>query len=237
MRHAERMATVGQFAAGISHEIRNPLAAISGSIELLAKTPHAADEDKALMAIVVREIERLNDLITELLEYASPRPREVANVDLALLVSEIVKVMRQDRTWGAISWTEVLPDRPLVIAADPAKVRQVVWNLCRNAAEAASTGGARVTARVRLDAAHIEIEIEDDGPGIAPEHVTKIFDPFFTTRKNGTGLGLATCHAVVAEHGGTLTVASEFGHGARFTVRLPVRVADEHSQISESTLG
>ncbi len=221
MRRAERMATVGQLAAGIAHEIRNPLAAISGSIELLANTPQVAEDDKALMTIVVREIERLDTLINELLEYANPRPRELIEIDLAVLVGETLQVMRQDRTWGAITWVAELPDGRIGMTADPSKLRQVVWNLCRNAAEAAQAGGGHVTARARVDEVKVVIEIEDDGPGIAPEHVARIFDPFFTTRKKGTGLGLATCHAIVADHGGSLAVSSEPGRGARFIVTLP----------------
>ncbi|HVK75371.1 MAG TPA: ATP-binding protein [Kofleriaceae bacterium] len=224
-RRAERLATVGHLAAGIAHEIRNPLASISGSIELLANTPQASPDDRALMAIVVREIERLDRLINELLEYASPRPREAVEFDLATLVAEAVQVMRQDRTWGAIEWTTELPAGPIVITADPAKLRQVVWNLCRNGAEAAAGGGGHVTVRARVTGAVVAVEIEDDGPGIAPEHVARIFDPFFTTKQKGTGLGLATCHAIVAEHGGALTVASEVGRGTRFTATLPRQAA------------
>mgnify|MGYP000989550123 CR=1 FL=1 len=223
MRRAERLATVGQLAAGVAHEIRNPLASISGSIELLGQAPRVSDDDKALMAIVVREIERLDRLINELLEYASPRPRTLVHFDLLTVISEVVQVMRQDKSRGDVRLESELPDEPLWLTADPGQLRQVLWNLCRNAAEAASgaSGGAAVTVRARGDTIGATIEVEDNGPGIAAEHLPRIFDPFFTTKMRGTGLGLATSHAIVTEHGGTLDVRSEPGRGTRFVVRLP----------------
>ncbi len=224
MRRAERLATVGQLAAGIAHEIRNPLASISGSVELLAQAPRVSDDDKALMAIVVREIERLDGLIDDLLEYANPRPRTLVSFDLVGMIGEVVQVMRQDKGRGDVTLVTDLPAAPASITADPGQLRQVLWNLCRNAAEAAASGAAgagTVTVRARQDAIGFTIEVEDDGPGIPPEHLAHIFDPFFTTKKRGTGLGLATSHTIVTEHGGTLDVRSQPGHGSRFVVRLP----------------
>ncbi|KAB2910122.1 MAG: PAS domain-containing protein, partial [Kofleriaceae bacterium] len=147
MRRAERLATVGQLAAGVAHEIRNPLASISGSIELLGQAPRVSEDDKALMAIVVREIERLDQLINELLEYANPRPRTLVRFDLLSVISEVVQVMRQDKSRGEVRLETELPDEALELTADPGQLRQVLWNLCRNAAEAASgaVGGAVVT--------------------------------------------------------------------------------------------
>ncbi|MEZ4404038.1 MAG: ATP-binding protein [Kofleriaceae bacterium] len=218
-RRNERLATVGQLAAGVAHEIRNPLASISGSIELLSLSAPTSDDDRALMAIVLREIDRLNNLITELLEYANPRPRVVVELDVAVVLDDVAAVLRQDRTWGPITIVGA-GDRPLPLAGDPAKLRQVVWNLARNACEAAAAGGGHVRLDGRDHGAAVVIEIADDGPGIPAEHLPNIFDPFFTTKRKGTGLGLATCHAIVAEHGGAIDVASSAG-GTTFTVRLP----------------
>jgi two-component system sensor histidine kinase PilS (NtrC family) len=221
MRRAERLATVGQLAAGIAHEIRNPLASISGSIELLAQAPRASDEDKALMAIVLREIDRLNALVGELLDYANPRPPEPVRFDLAQLLAETLQVVRQDRSWGGVQVKAELPGQPLEVVADPAKLRQVAWNLVRNATEALAGGIGQVTVRARDEGDQVVVEVEDDGPGIPADQLGRIFDPFFTTKKRGTGLGLATCHTIVAEHGGTLTVASAPGQGSRFVMTLP----------------
>jgi two-component system sensor histidine kinase PilS (NtrC family) len=223
MRRAERLATVGQLAAGIAHEIRNPLASISGSVELLGQAPRVSEDDKALMAIVVREIERLDQLINELLEYANPRPRTLVSFDLLTVLSEVVQVMRQDKGRGEVSLETELPEGPIMLTADPSQLRQVMWNLCRNAIEAAkeASDGGVVTVRTREDAVGVTIEVEDNGPGIASDNLPRIFDPFFTTKKRGTGLGLATSHAIVTEHGGTVAVRSAPGQGTRFVVRLP----------------
>ena len=223
MRRAERLATVGQLAAGIAHEIRNPLASISGSVELLGQAPRVSEDDKALMAIVVREIDRLDRLIDELLEYANPRPRTLVSFDVIGMVTEVVQVMRQDKSRGELTLTTELPAESVTITADPGQLRQVMWNLCRNAADAACAGGraGEVTVRAREDSIGVTIEVEDDGPGIPAENLARIFDPFFTTKKRGTGLGLATSHTIVTEHGGTVNVRSEAGRGTRFVVRLP----------------
>ncbi len=223
MRRTERLATVGQLAAGIAHEIRNPLASISGSIELLGQAPRASEEDKALMAIVLREIDRLNALVGELLDYANPRPPELVEFDLGELLAETLQVLRQDRSWGGVRVVAELPSERLVVVADPAKLRQVAWNLVRNATEAIVGGVGQVVVRAHADGEQVVVEVEDDGPGIPADQLARIFDPFFTTKKRGTGLGLATCHGIVAEHGGTLAVDSTPGRGSRFVMTLPRR--------------
>jgi two-component system sensor histidine kinase PilS (NtrC family) len=241
MRRAERLATVGQLAAGVAHEIRNPLASISGSIELLRQTPQASDEDRALMAIVHREIQRLNSLIGDLLDYANPRPSQRVEIDLCLLVRETAQVARADPAFAAVT-LEVDAEGPLSLCADPSKLRQVVWNLLRNAADAAgghvrvavhrasapgapgpaaARGGVADEGRPGSRRALATIAIADDGPGIPPELIGRIFDPFFTTKPRGTGLGLAICHAIVAEHGGRIVVDSEVGRGTTLHVALP----------------
>ena len=219
-QRAERLATVGQLAAGIAHEIRNPLASISGSIELLQAAPQATEDDRTLMQIVNREIQRLNVLIGDLLDYANPRPSEPVDFDLGGLVEETLRVARADAAFAEITLT-CETDRPLAMRADPAKLRQVVWNLVRNARDAAAIGGKHVAVTARLRDGKAVIEIRDDGPGIAKELVARIFDPFVTTKQQGTGLGLATTHAVVAEHGGRIDVETELGHGTAMIVTLP----------------
>ncbi len=221
-RRTERMATVGQLAAGVAHEIRNPMASISGSIELLRASPQASEDDRALMSIVHREIQRLNVLIGDLLDYANPRKKQSVDFDLASLIEETVQVARGDQNFADVELTAEIKDKPLPIHADPAKVRQVVWNLIRNAADAALQGGKHVRVAVHRDGTEgAAISVADDGQGI-PEHlVGRIFDPFVTTKQKGTGLGLATCHAIVAEHGGRIDVETETGKGTTMTVMIP----------------
>jgi two-component system sensor histidine kinase PilS (NtrC family) len=219
-QRSARLVTVGHLAAGIAHEIRNPLASISGSIELLRQAPQTSEDDRTLMNIVHREINRLNVLIGDLLDYANPRPRQTVDFDLAVLVEEVLQVARGDQAFSTVEITSELA-RPLPIHADPAKLRQVVWNLVRNAADAADAGGKHVKVTARADAEGPMISVADDGPGIPPEQLAKIFDPFFTTKSKGTGLGLATCYAIVVEHGGRIDAESEAGKGTTMVVRLP----------------
>ncbi len=221
-RRTERMATVGQLAAGVAHEIRNPMASISGSIELLRANPQASDDDRALMTIVHREIQRLNVLIGDLLDYANPRQKQPVDFDLASLVEELAQVARGDQNFADVELTTEVIDKPLAIFADPAKVRQVVWNLVRNAADAASAGGKHVRIAVRRSGIEgATIAVSDDGVGIPDHMVGRIFDPFVTTKQKGTGLGLATCHAIVAEHGGRIDVETEAGKGTKMVVTIP----------------
>ncbi|TMQ26102.1 MAG: hypothetical protein E6J90_04715 [Deltaproteobacteria bacterium] len=219
-RRSERLAMVGQLAAGVAHEIRNPLASISGSIELLRQGPSAPEEDRALMAIVHREIQRLNALIGDLLDYANPKPPQPVDFDLGVMVEETLKVARAEPAFASVEMAMEV-DRPLPIHADPAKLRQVLWNLLRNAADAAALGKKHVHVDAWREVDATIIAVTDDGPGIAADQLTRIFDPFFTTKSKGTGLGLATCHAIVAEHGGHIDVTSEPGKGTRMLVSVP----------------
>ncbi|HET9620080.1 MAG TPA: ATP-binding protein [Kofleriaceae bacterium] len=219
-RRSERLATVGQLAAGVAHEIRNPLASISGSIELLQLAPVASDDDRALMAIVHREIQRLNAMIGDLLDYANPRPPQLVDFDLGVMVEETLHVARGEQAFAQVEMA-LSVERPLAIHADPAKLRQVLWNLLRNAADAAALRGKHVHVEARRDHEATVIVVSDDGPGIAADKLARIFDPFFTTKNQGTGLGLATCHAIIAEHHGHLDVESTVGVGTRMIVTLP----------------
>ncbi|NVB81181.1 MAG: PAS domain-containing protein [Kofleriaceae bacterium] len=219
-RRAERMATVGQLAAGVAHEIRNPMASISGSIELLRQSPQTSDDDRTLMTIVHREIQRLNALIGDLLDYANPRAKQTVDFDLGLLVDETVQVARGDQNFADVELVSTV-DQPLLVHADPAKLRQVVWNLVRNAADAALSGGKHVRVEARRDGAGAWFAVTDDGPGIPDTMLGRIFDPFVTTKQKGTGLGLATCHTIIAEHGGRIDVETNVGTGTKFIVRLP----------------
>lgn len=219
-RRTERMATVGQLAAGVAHEIRNPMASISGSIELLRQSPQTSDDDRQLMTIVHREVQRLNALIGDLLDYANPRAKQPVDFDLGTLVEETVQVARGDKNFTDVELT-ASTDQPLPIHADPAKLRQVVWNLIRNAADAASSGGKHVRVEARRTPEGATVCVEDDGPGIPENLVGRIFDPFVTTKQKGTGLGLATCHAIVTEHGGSIDVETAVGKGTKMIVRIP----------------
>ena len=172
------------------------------------------------MAIVHREIQRLNVLIGDLLDYANPRPPQLVDFDLGVMVEETLQVARGEQAFASVQMAMEV-DRPLPIHADPAKLRQVLWNLLRNAADAAALGGKHVHVDAHRDADATTIVVSDDGPGIAADQLARIFDPFFTTKHKGTGLGLATCQAIIAEHGGHIDVASELGKGTQMLISIP----------------
>lgn len=238
LRRSERLAAVGQLSAAIAHEIRNPLAAISGSIQMLrAGASPADDESRRLMEIVLRETDRLNGLITDFLQYARPGPAKLARVELGPLVEDLRKMLEGARPRDVTIRCDVPPG--LAVHGDADQMRQVLWNLCRNALQAMPRGGAlEIGARAETGSAAqaalgenrntrdegegtIEVAVHDEGTGMAPEILERIFDPFFTTKSEGSGLGLATVHRIVEAHGGSLRVESVPGRGSSFRVRLP----------------
>lgn len=223
LRKSDRLAVVGQLAAGMAHEIRNPLASISGSIEILAQDFRADDISQRLMRIVLRETERLNGLIKDFLLYARPAPRNLRLIRLDQLIEEIVEVYQHGKDLCVpISWD--LQIRPgLELRSDPKLLEQILWNLINNAIEAMPAGG-RITLRGRPgegEAGEVRLEVEDTGKGISPRDRDKIFDPFFTTREAGTGLGLSIVYRIVEAMNGTIAVEDVKGGGARFVIKVP----------------
>ncbi len=223
VQRSERLAAIGRLAAGIAHEIRNPLAAISGSVELLGQMSPAGDDARSLTDIVTREASRLNALITDLLDYARPRPPEKQPLDLAATVSELVRVFENDKELDGTR-LEVEAGAAVMVSADSAQLRQVLWNLVRNAAQA-SPAGAPIHIAVMSRAGFAELLVQDHGAGIPPEHRARIFEPFFSTKKGGSGLGLAVVHRIVEDHHGRIEVRSPTGGGTLMLVRLPLAAA------------
>lgn len=222
VQRSARLADLGRVAAGLAHELRNPLASMCGSVELLREHAAGAPEDRRLMEIVLREAGRLDELVTQFLAFARPAPPRCAATDVAAVLDETLRVFRNDPQASAVRVEADLA--PAVAECDPDQIRQVVWNLLSNAAQALG-GAARPEPHIRVSCASgpagVRIEVEDDGPGIAPADLEKIFLPFFTTKSRGTGLGLATVHRIVDAHRGSIRVASAPGAGCRFTVDLP----------------
>jgi len=220
VERAERLAAVGRLAAGVAHEIRNPLAAISGSVELLARMQPAGDDARALMDIVTREASRLNGLITDLLDFARPRPPDLQPLDLAATVGELIRVFELDKALEEAR-VELSAGAPVMVSADAAQLRQVVWNLVRNAAQA-SPAGAPIVVTVKVAGTFGELTVRDHGPGIPPEQRAQVFEPFFSTKKGGTGLGLAVVHRIVEDHQGRIEIRTPTGGGTLMVVRLPL---------------
>lgn len=236
LRRSERLAVTGRLAASIAHEVRNPLAAISGSVQMLVSAGDArGDEEKRLSEIVLREADRLNGLITDFLSYAHPRPPKTEAVDLASTVEEVTRMLENGGQSDVVFVTEVAPG--LRVEADPGQLRQILWNLCTNALQAMPEGGRLEIAahsvgdlpqatetgsrNASFRSEGVQIRVSDSGIGIDAETSERIFDPFFTTKPEGTGLGLATVHRIVESHGGSLRVESAVGRGTTFWIELP----------------
>jgi two-component system sensor histidine kinase PilS (NtrC family) len=230
VRHADRLAALGRMAAGLAHEIRNPIGAIRGSIEVLRESLAPQGDDRRLMDIVLRESDRLDAIIRDFLQFSRP-PRLVrVPTDLGGMLDEILLMLSNEAGTRAPAEGRVRVRRDdggatIKLAVDPAQMRQALWNLCRNAVEAMPEGGElRVAVRAtpgERGGSDVEMVVEDTGVGIAPAELPHVFEPFFTTKPQGTGLGLAIAHRIVEDHGGEIRVDSEPGRGTRFTIVLP----------------
>jgi len=224
MRQADRLATLGRMAANIAHEIRNPLASLTGAIEVLTSTAAAGDARERLSQIVVRESERLNQIITNFLEYARPAPLTLESVDVAEALEGVLVLLEHHGASGGLKMVRAFSS-PLVWRVDPQQFRQVLWNLCRNAVEAMPEGGELRVGATVVPGQRLEVWVADSGHGIAPDDLAHVFEPFFSTKPGGTGLGLSLVHRIVQEHGGEVDVRSTLGLGTTFTVTLPTRDA------------
>jgi two-component system, NtrC family, sensor histidine kinase HydH len=220
---AERLAALGRIAAGLAHEVRNPLGSILGSIQLLSGADGLGPDGRQLCAIIERETARLNDLVGDMLDLARPKKPVIAEVDLARTVRDVVALASQSGRGGDVRVVyDGPPDNSTVLArADGGQLRQVVWNLVRNAVQASSPG-AEVRVRVHdVGKAHehgFVLEVHDEGPGIDTEATKRLFDPFFTTRSAGVGIGLAVVKRIVDDHGWRIDIESSKGRGATFRV-------------------
>jgi two-component system sensor histidine kinase PilS (NtrC family) len=233
LKRADRLAAIGKMAAGIAHEIRNPLASISGSIEILKDEMGNAPQSQQLMGIVLREVNRLNALIADFLLFARPVSPGKEKIHLSRLIEEILEMVTHSPDFSPQIRLETQFQGDLYIQGDPHQIRQVFWNLFINAAEAMPGGGTlRVELRRSSSSAPLsegrsygEVAVSDSGTGIGEEEMGKIFDPFFTTKERGTGLGLSIVHSLVESYGGRVTVQSGKGKGSVFSVYLPLAEA------------
>jgi two-component system, NtrC family, sensor histidine kinase PilS len=227
-RLQQRLAAVGEMAAGIAHEIRNPLASISGSIQVLRQELPLSDEQAQLMDIVLRESERLNDTIKSFLAYARPQRFAVARLDVRKAVQDAALLLRNSAEVHEHHTIAVdVPAGPVWCEADENQIRQVVWNLATNGLRAMSQGGRLLlTVANETDASGaMLLTVQDQGCGIPPEDLDEIFQPFKSSFDKGTGLGLAIVHRIVTDYDGTIHVSSQVGAGTTVTVRIPIRGA------------
>ena len=229
-RLQQRLAAVGEMAAGIAHEIRNPLAAMSGSIQVLRHELPLSEEQTQLMDIVLRESERLNDTIRSFLAYARPQRFAVARLDIRKTLQDTALLLRNGSDVRDDHEVIVdVPAEPVWYEADENQLRQIIWNLATNGLRAMSSGGT-----LRLSVAtesrpgtddDVVLHVSDEGRGIPAEELDGIFQPFRSSFDKGTGLGLAIVHRIVTDYGGTIQVSSSVGAGTTMRVRMPVRPA------------
>lgn len=231
---AEKLATVGTMTAGLSHEIRNPLNSASLQLQVLERRLQKLPPDVQPpllepLRLVRDEIRRLNQVLEDFLQFARPRELAPVALDLRGVVDRVLDFLLQELERRGLKLERDLPDGLPPVAGEEGKLRQVIVNLMLNAFDATPAGGTvRISARPagagsRLpgDAGRVALVVEDSGAGIAPAAREQIFEPFFTTKANGSGLGLSIVHAVVAQHGGSISVGASPLGGARFVVELP----------------
>jgi len=220
MVDVERRAVLGQFSAGVAHEIRNPLATIKTTIQALSRKEPDPRRQK-LMESIDHEIDRVNDVVQLLLDYARPRESRAQRVDVIEVV-ETVKILADAVAHSQGVTLTRAPHAPVYAWADPAQVRQVVMNLVMNAIQALEGMGGQVLLRIRQQGLGVYVSVSDNGPGVAAEHLTHLTEPFFTTKTNGTGLGLAICKQLAQANEGTLRFQSIPGEGLKVTLQLPL---------------
>lgn len=223
MRQADRLATVGRMAANIAHEIRNPLASLTGAVEALHGTAMSAAERQRLAEIVQHESCRLNDIIKGFLEYARPAPLAIAETDVALLIDEVLTLLEHRVLPEGLKIVRELPDR-LPWRLDPQQFRQALWNLCLNAVEAMPDGGELRVSAVAA-AGRLGVMVSDTGCGIDPASLPHVFEPFFSTKSGGSGLGLALVHRIVRDHNGQIDVRPTLSGGTTIRLVIPERAA------------
>jgi two-component system, NtrC family, sensor histidine kinase PilS len=238
MKRVDKMAAIGLLAAGMAHEIRNPLASLSGSIQMLKAELQLNEQQQHLMEITLRESERLNALIADFLLFAHPPQSNKMALEVIGIIEETVELFRHSPFCSEnMEVIKTVPSEIIRAMGDPGQLKQVFWNLLINASQAMSDGG-NIVIRVekerenfwgtgltkplsRKEKEWVKVSITDSGKGISPEEKEKIFEPFFTTKESGTGLGLSIVHKIIESHRGIIKVDSEMGKGSTFTIYLP----------------
>ena len=231
LRRADRLSALGELSAGLAHEIRNPLGALEGAVQILQRPELPAETRHEFAEMAGKEVGRLKDLLTSFLDFARPQPPEKTLIEPALLLESVVRLAAETAKMANV---HILVDaqETAPIAVDAEQIKQVLLNLVLNAVQAMPEGG-QVVLRARQEDGSVLLEIADQGSGIPSEDLERIFDPFFTTRADGTGLGLSIAYQIVHGHGGQISVRNNRDRGATFTVILPLaRSEPETSTVS-----
>lgn len=219
---ARQLAVLGQLATGLAHEIRNPLSSISGSVEMVREGNTLSPEDARLLSIVISEVERLNSLVTTMLQVGRPTQIATESVDLRSIVSDVVAVARGEASSSnGLRIEELAPEEPVMARVDPDRMRQVVWNLVKNAVQASPYRGKVEVRTGRNRNGRPFLEVADEGPGISDDGRERLFDMFYSGRSHGVGLGLALVKQIIDQHRGQIEVVDRAAGGTCFRVTLP----------------
>jgi two-component system, NtrC family, sensor histidine kinase HydH len=225
MKRAERLSAIGQLSAGFAHEIRNPLASISGAASLLRRSRVSDARDAKCLEIITKECQRLNGLLTNFLDFARPRPPRLQAVNLNPVFDSVIDLARHATRGKTVHLRKSTSQDLPPVEGDAEQLEQVLLNLVINAVEASPEGEAVEIAAATVGT-KIRIRVIDEGHGVAQAHIDRLFDPFFTTKEHGTGLGLSVAHQIVTQMGGSLSAERNPEKGMTFSVVLP---AKEHA--------
>lgn len=226
MKRAERLSALGQLSAGLAHEIRNPLASISGAASILQRNPELDAKQAKCIDVIRNECNRLNDLLTNFLNFARPRPPRLQTIEIESVLDNVLALAFHGVRNRAVNFEkQIAPGLPSV-ECDPEQLEQVLLNLMINAVEA-SPDGETVTLSAACTEHRVAVRVTDRGHGVAPSHVDRLFDPFFTTKEHGTGLGLPVAHQIMTQMGGSLRAERNAGTGMTFSVILPANQAEQ----------
>jgi two-component system sensor histidine kinase PilS (NtrC family) len=220
---SERMAALGALSARIAHEIRNPLASISGSAQMLSEENHASETDRKLLSLIVTESSRLNRILSDLLDYARDRVPSLREVSTAVIFRKIQALLEKDPGFrpGLVSVRQLIENEDIRFSSDPDILVQVMLNVALNALQALPGGKGNLSFVARQEGAFVKLEVKDDGRGMSREELSRAFEPFYTNKPSGTGLGLATSLHYVQALEGNITLDSSQGTGTTVTISLP----------------
>jgi signal transduction histidine kinase len=222
MKRGERLFAVGQLAAGLAHELRNPLGSVAGAAGILRRNANLEPKHQECLEIIDKESQRLNRLLTEFLDFARPRPPKYQNLDADSLLSSVIQLAAHGVAGSGVELRKETPPALPPVEGDPEMLKQLLLNLVINAIQAMPEGGEVVVSAASREGKML-ISVRDQGTGIAPESRDRIFDPFFTTKEGGTGLGLPVAHQIADQHGGVLRAEANPDRGMTFSLVLPLR--------------
>lgn len=220
LTRAEHLATIGQLAASLAHEIKNPLAGISGAIQIIRDEYPKEDPHQPILTEVLGQIGRLDATVKDLLQYARPTPPRVMKFSVDAVVRRVLIVLQEEPAFQSVKVEYAKPLAETMVSADDRQIEQLLMNLLLNAAHASVEGGV-VRLSIVPNHGHVKLVVQDFGEGMSPEKCEKAFEAFYTTKARGTGLGLSICRRIAEAHGGDIQITSELGVGTTVTVTLP----------------